>query len=74
MDSRGDRASRAAIAPGFLRSPEYRTDVFLAYYAGLLHRATSPSAAEATPWLDSGWDLTTIRAAFLESAEFTLNG
>jgi uncharacterized protein YkwD len=65
---------RAAVAQGFLRSAEYRTDVVWAYYADLLHRTTAPSAAEVTPWVDSGGDLTAFRTSFLESAEFTLNG
>jgi hypothetical protein len=67
-------AGRAGVALAFLRSAEYRTDVVWAYYADLLHRTTSPSAAEATPWVDSGGDLTAFRTSFLESAEFTLNG
>jgi hypothetical protein len=44
------------------------------YYADLLHRTMSASAAEVTPWVDSGGDVTAVRASFLESAEFTLNG
>jgi uncharacterized protein YkwD len=67
-------AGRATLALDFLRSPEYRTDVVQGYYGYLLHRATSPSAAEVTLWVDSGWDLTKIRTDFMESAEFTLNG
>jgi hypothetical protein len=65
---------RTAVALGFLRSAEYRTDVIWAYYADLLHRSTSPSAAEVSSWVDSGAELTVIRTDFLQSAEFTLNG
>jgi hypothetical protein len=68
------REGRAGVALGILRSPEYRTDSVQAYYAELLHRATLPLTAEAALWIDSGWDLTTIRTDFLESAEFTLHG
>jgi hypothetical protein len=67
-------ASRAAVALGFLRSPEYRSDAVQTYYGYLLRRATVPSPAEVTLWVNSGLELTTIRADFLESAEFTLNG
>jgi hypothetical protein len=66
-------AGRAAVALGFLHSPEYRSDVVQVYYADLLHRATSPSPAEVTAWLNSGLALTTVRADFVKSAEFALN-
>ena len=45
-------AGRAAVALGFLRSPEYCSDMVQTYYADLLHRATSPSPAEVSPWVN----------------------
>ena len=44
------------------------------YYASLLQRETLPSPEEVSSWMSSGVDPTAIRAAFLESAEFTING
>jgi len=67
-------AGREGVALAFLRSAEHRIDMVRAYYADLLHRIASPSAAEVTPWADSAGDLTAFRASFLKSAEFTLNG
>ncbi len=64
---------RAAVALGFLRSAEYRTDVVNGYYSRLLHRTTSPSLTEVNTWVGSVADLTAMRSDFLESAEFTLN-
>jgi hypothetical protein len=67
-------AGRAVVAVAFLHSVEYRSDVVQTYYVGLLHRTTPPSPEEVGSWVESGADLTVIRANFLESAEFTLNG
>jgi hypothetical protein len=67
-------AGRAGVALAFLRSVEYRSDAVQGYYAGLLHRTFPPSTLEVTSWLDTSTDLAAIRAGFLESAEFTLNG
>jgi uncharacterized protein YkwD len=67
-------AGRTEVALAFLRSAEHRSGVVRGYYADLLHRTASPSADEVIPWVESGADFTVIRAGFLESAEFTLNG
>jgi hypothetical protein len=66
--------NRRMVALGFLRSAEYRGDMVQAYHAGLLHRSTPASVAEVTGWVETGADQTAVRAGFLLSSEFTLNG
>jgi hypothetical protein len=67
-------AHRAAVAEAFLHSTEYRADVIQMYYATLLHRGKAPTATEVNSWAETAANLAAIRAGFLESAEFTLNG
>ncbi len=65
---------RAGVASLFLSSSEFRARLVRSYYTNLLHRPTAPSAAEVSFWVNSGYDLTTMRALFESSAEFAVNG
>jgi virginiamycin B lyase len=60
---------RSAMALDFLQSPEFRADVVTSYYSTLLQRS-NPAAADVQYWVNSGLDLTGIRADFESSAEF----
>jgi hypothetical protein len=67
-------ASQAGVALGFLRSAEFRTDLFAAYYNLLLRRPAETGGLSA--WTDSGLDATSVRVG-IESAppfEFYFNG
>jgi hypothetical protein len=68
------RFGRAALARSFLTSAEYRTLIVTQMYISLLHRQSSPSAAEVAGWVNSGLDILRIRIAFTASAEFQANG
>ena len=61
---------RSAIAAAFVGSQEYRSDVIRSYYTAILHRSTSPSAAEVGGWAMSGMSLIDIRITFDTSQEF----
>jgi hypothetical protein len=65
---------RAAVALGFLGSPEYRTDVVTQLYGTLLDRLTMPTASDVAGWVNSGLDILAIEAVFASSAEYFQNG
>ncbi len=62
----------ATVAKMFLQSTEFRTDMVIAFYDGILHR--SPDSAGLNGWVASSLLLTQIREGFLGSAEFINNG
>src|SRR5262249_23737843 len=62
--------SRSIVATAFVNSQEFRSDVIRGYYMSILHRSTSPAAAEVNGWAISGLDFSDIRIAFETSAEF----
>jgi hypothetical protein len=64
--------SRAQVSLSFLRSAEFRTDLFTDFYLSILHRP--PDAGGLNMWVTSGSDFTTVRLAFLGSTEFINNG
>jgi hypothetical protein len=63
---------RAGVAPGFLSSPEFRTDEANNDYTWFLHR--TGSSADVNSWVSSGKDLLTIDSLFAASLEFQSNG
>jgi hypothetical protein len=75
---------RNRVAPGFLASSEFRTDVVSQLYVSapvvtqlylnLEDRVTAPSAAEVTGWVRSGLDILTIEAMFATGPEYFSNG
>jgi hypothetical protein len=67
-------SGRAAVALGFLGSPEYRTDVVDQLYATLLDRSAAPAASEVAWWVNSGLGLLAMQEGFASSAEYFQNG
>jgi uncharacterized protein YkwD len=67
-------AGRAAVAQIVQGAPEYRAAVVRSFYADLLHRSTDPTPGEVAGWVNSGFDLATIRCAFESSQEYYVNG
>ena len=65
---------RAGVARTLLGSAEYRGIVVRSYYTLLLHRLAPPAQAEVDGWVNSGFDLGSIRLGFESSLEFFLNG
>jgi len=66
------QAGRQGVALQFLQSAEYRTDLTVGYYFGLLHRP--PDAAGVNGWVSSGLDAGGIRIGIESSLEFYVNG
>lgn len=68
------KIGRAGAALAFLGSVEYRRLVVLQLYGTVLNRATAPSAAEVSGWVNSGLDLHALETNLTASAEFYANG
>jgi len=64
--------SRATVALDFVRSAEFRADLFSDYYINILHRP--PDSGGLNHWVTSGQDIATVRVSFLGSQEFINNG
>ncbi len=65
-------SGRTGVALAFLQSAEFRADLIEGYYNGLLHR--SSDAMSLSAWVNSGLDLSTVRADFETTPEFMSNG
>jgi hypothetical protein len=72
------------VATAFVNSAEFRGLQVGALYGNppsdavvvpnLLHRATAPTSAELSGWVNSGLDLLTIQTLFAAGSEFAANG
>jgi hypothetical protein len=66
------QVGRQAVALGFLKSQEFRTDQFEGYYNALLRRSDEPTGLNN--WVMSNLDMHTVRVGFESSPEFFTNG
>lgn len=64
------RLGTSGLAYALLMSGEHRGTDVQTYYASLLGRKASPAAAEVNFWVNSGWDIATIRMYFETTPEF----
>jgi hypothetical protein len=60
------------VAADFLSTPEFRSNIFTAYYETLLHR--QPDAAGLANWVNSTLDIGAVQVIFETTTEFMTNG
>jgi hypothetical protein len=64
-------AGRSAVVLGFMGSGEFRTNMVMTFYTGLLHR--NGEAAGVSAWVASGMTASQVREGFASSGEFYNN-
>jgi len=67
-------SGRGALALSILRSQEFRSDVVLQFYFGLLHRGTRVAAMEVAGWVNSPLDILALEVQFAGTPEFFVGG